>query len=243
VASLPVIGLAHGSRHAGVESSIASLMAAVSAGAGAPARSAFLDLTDPNLTAVAIGLAREGYDEAIVVPLLFTPAFHANVDVPEAARTASEVAGVRLVLADILGTSDDMLDVVAASAAASGIDDRDSVLLFSVGSSDAAANARVHDLAARFATRRTGAVRAGFGTAEPRGRAVLAELAPPMAILPMFLSPGLLLEPLQRQATALGLVMAPPLGDRVAPLVVARYERARGALEPAGVRGIVGAGR
>ena len=58
-------------------------MDAVGDHCGAPARAAFLDLTEPDLEKVASGLAAEGYERAVVVPLLFTAAFHATIDVPQ----------------------------------------------------------------------------------------------------------------------------------------------------------------
>lgn len=226
MAERPVIGLAHGSRHAGVVESIAAVMDAVSAATSAPACPAFLDLTEPDLTAVATTLAAAGHGEAVAVPLLFTSAFHATVDVPQAVREATEASGLRLSTARILGTGDDILEVLAAHAGAVGIGDDDPVLLFAVGSSDADANTAVHDLAGRLAARRGTPVRAGFGTTEPRGTAVLDELGGTAAVLPLFVSSGLLLEPMLRRTAASGQTMAPPLGAKVAPLVAARYREA-----------------
>src|SRR5215212_5655735 len=85
---LPVIGLAHGSRHPGVRSALDELMGAVGDRCGAPARAAFLDLTEPDLETVTSSLAADGYEQAVVVPLLFTAAFHATIDVPQTVRTA-----------------------------------------------------------------------------------------------------------------------------------------------------------
>jgi sirohydrochlorin cobaltochelatase len=55
---------------------------------------------------------------------------------------------------------------------------------------------------------------------------VLPDLTQPAAIVPLFLSPGLLLDPLARLAADRGMVMAAPLGDLVAPLLVHRYRQA-----------------
>ena len=223
---LPLIGLAHGSRHPEVAASIDQVMAATQAIGGMPTYSAYLDLTAPDLTTVATELAARGHGAAVVVPLLFTSAFHARVDVPEAVRDAAETSGVALAVADILGTGDDVLEVASASASAAGVAADASILLFAVGSSDAAANDAVDDLAARFSASRAGAVRAGFGTAEPRGSTVLAELIPPKAVVPLFVSPGLLLDPIARLAAQGGHGYVGPLGERVAPLVVSRYRQA-----------------
>ena len=187
---LPVIGLAHGSRHAGVAPSLAELMDAVGDHCGAPARAAFLDLTEPDLEKVASGLAAEGYERAVVVPLLFTAAFHATIDVPQTVRASADASGVDMIVADIIGTGDDVVQLLQTSAEDSAIPDNASLLLFAVGSSREAANAAVHDLAARLESVRSAPVLAAFGTSEPRPEAVIDQLPEPRAIVPLFLSPG-----------------------------------------------------
>lgn len=222
----PLIGLAHGSRHAGVTGSIAQLMSAVSVAGGIPTASAFLDLVEPDLTTVAIDLAARGYRRAVVAPLLFTEAFHADVDVPDAVREAAAASGLDLVTADILGTGDDVLGVVRQSMRRAHIGDLEAVLLLAVGSSRAEANDAIIDLAARLAADRPGQVTAAFGTRSPRATEVLSQLPEPAAIVPLFLSPGLLLDPLAQLAAGLQLRMAAPLGDLMAPVLVARYAAA-----------------
>jgi sirohydrochlorin cobaltochelatase len=225
-ADLPVIGLAHGSRHAGVAPALAELMDAVGDRCGAPARAAFLDLTEPHLEAVASGLAAEGYERAVVVPLLFTAAFHATIDVPQTVRAAADAASVDLIVSDIIGTGDDVVQLLQTSAADSDLPDNASLLLFAVGSSREAANAAVHDLAARLETVRSAPVLAAFGTTEPRPDAVIDQLPEPRAIVPLFLSPGLLLDPLVDMAAARGWPMADPIGVRAAAVIADRYARA-----------------
>jgi sirohydrochlorin cobaltochelatase len=220
---VPLIGLAHGSRHPGVGESIRRLMATVGAAGGMPTAGAFLDLAEPDLTAVARTLADQGHRSAVVAPLLFTEAFHARVDVPEAVHEAAAASGLALTTAAVLGTGDDMLAVVRASMAQAGIGSAESVVLLSVGSSSEAANEAVADLAARVAAGRTGRVVAAFGTRSPRVADVLPSLTGPLAIVPLFLSPGLLLDPLAELAADRGITMAEPLGDLVAPLLLRRY--------------------
>jgi sirohydrochlorin cobaltochelatase len=227
-ADVPLIGLAHGSRHPGVTGSVDALMAAVARRGGMPTAAAYLDLTDPDLPTAVAALADRGFRRMVVAPLLFTRAFHATVDVPQSAAEAASASGIELATADILGTGDDILSILLDSLRDAGIGDDAAVLLFSVGSSDEAANAAVHDLAARLGACRTGAVRAAFGTRNPRPEEVAAELPQPMAILPLFISPGLLLDPLLRRASKQGLAVAPPLGERVAPLLLQRYRTALG---------------
>ena len=224
----PLIGLAHGSRHPGVRAAIEDLLAAVAEQHAVPVRGAFLDLTEPDLEQVAVELAAAGHRRAVVVPLLFTEAFHATVDVPEAVASAGRRTGLQLRLADILGTGDDVAAVVEDSAAAAGVSDDQALLLYAVGSSRAAANAAVADLARRLARRRTGAVEAGFGTADPRADRVLAALPSPAGVVPLFLAPGLLLDPLRATARDRDLPMAPPLGRRMAGVVWSRYRDVAG---------------
>jgi sirohydrochlorin ferrochelatase len=226
--AIPLIGLAHGSRHPGVNSSLDDLMLATATAGGMPAVGAFLDLAEPDLTNVAQRLAGQGHRAAVVAPLLFTEAFHAKVDVPEAVREARKASGLELVTAAVLGTGDDMLAIVEQSMAGAGIGDADAAVLLAVGSSRVEANDAVVDLAARLTSRRTGKVVAAFGTRSPRVTEVLDDLSGPSAIVPLFLSPGLLLDPLEELATSRGMKMAAPLGDLVAPLLVQRYQRALG---------------
>ncbi|WP_375433531.1 sirohydrochlorin chelatase [uncultured Friedmanniella sp.] len=222
-----LVGLAHGSRHADGTASITSLMSVAAAAGEVDAEAAFLDLAAPDLITVASRLVAAGHRRAVVVPLLFTVAFHATVDVPEAVEQAVAETGLELLVSDILGTGPDVEDLVRASMAAAGVEPTTSVLLFAVGSSNPAANDAVHDLAARLSHARPGAVRAAFGTTDPRVPAVLRELGEPVAVVPLFLSPGLLLEPIQRLTADRGWTLAPPLGDLAAPLVLRRYDRAR----------------
>jgi sirohydrochlorin cobaltochelatase len=230
---VPIIGLAHGSRHAEVGAALDELMSVVGTLAGVPAKAAFLDLTEPDLEHVATELAAEGFDLAVVVPLLFTAAFHATIDVPQTISSAAQATGVELIVADILGTDDDVLKLLHHSAAAADISPTSSLLLYAVGSSREAANAAVHDLAARLAAERTAPVLAAFGTCEPKPQAVLDKMPEPRAILPLFLSPGLLLDPMIDIAAERGWPIAKPLGVAAAPIIHDRYLRA---LSTAGLR-------
>ena len=221
--SLPLIGLAHGSRHRGVRPAIERLLAAVAAAERIPAYAAYLDLAEPDLPAVAVELAAPDHRSAVVVPLLFTSAFHATVDVPQAVAEAAAISGLGLPLAAVLGTGSDVEDLLHKVMAEAGLSPEHSVLLYAVGSSDDVANDDVHALAAALSATRGGAVRAGFGTAEPRATAVLAELREPIAIVPLFLAPGLLLEPMEAMAAERGWAMTKPLAERAAPIVQRRY--------------------
>ncbi len=218
-----LVGLAHGSRQAEGTRAVEQLMTLVGSTGDVDARPAFLDLAAPDLTTTAAALVATGHRRAVVVPLLFTVAFHATVDVPEAVAEATAATGLELVVADILGTGEDTLDLLRASLASGSVPDEHDVLLYAVGSSNEGANAAVHDLAARLGRHRRGRVRAAFATTDPRSAAVLPELGDPVALLPLFLSPGLLLRPLEALAAERGWTLLPPLGDLAAPLVLRRH--------------------
>lgn len=225
-----LIGLAHGSRHPDTPASLARLVRSVTRLAAdqrtpLDGRAAFLDLTEPDLVAVAAQLRELGHDEAVAVPLLFTSAFHATVDVPQAAREAIEGSGLGLRIAPIIGTGEDVLDVLDAIADEFAIDPGTELILYAVGSSDEPANEAVRDLAARLGARRSIRVRATFGTRPPRGMEVLDSITGPVAVLPLFTAPGLLLDPMLAAAARRGVTITPPLETRLAPLVLARYHQ------------------
>ncbi|HEX3196100.1 MAG TPA: sirohydrochlorin chelatase [Propionibacteriaceae bacterium] len=220
----PLIGLAHGSRHPGGSIGIERLMAAVADLAKITTVPAYLDLAQPDLDAAARQLAEAGHTTAVVVPLLFTEAFHATVDVPETVRDVTGSLSLDLVVADILGTGDDVADLLRQSMVEAGIHDQSSVLLFGVGSSRPGANEAVFDLAARLGDGRRGPVRGCFGTCPPGVADVLDGLPEPVAIVPLFLSEGLLLSPVRELASEHGWRMAEPLGERAADLVRRRYD-------------------
>jgi sirohydrochlorin cobaltochelatase len=198
-------------------------MAAVTKRSGLDARPAYLDLAQPDLMSVVGELAAAGHRRAIIVPLLFTAAFHATVDVPEAVGEAAAAAGLELGVTGILGTGEDVAEVIRGVIADAHLDPATDLLLFAVGSSDANANAAVAALGERLSAGRPGAVDVAFGTCEPRASALLADRQGPVAIVPLFLADGLLLDPIRRLATERGWAITDPLGDRAADLVVRRY--------------------
>ena len=205
-------------------------MAAVAEQAKITAMAAYLDLAEPDLGAAALQLSNSGHATAVVVPLLFTEAFHATVDVPETVREVVQTLRFELLVADILGTGDDVADVLRQRLDEAGIGNDSSVLLFAVGSSKPQANEAVFDLAAGLARGRRHPVRACFGTCAPGVADVLDGLGEPIGILPLFLAEGLLLSPVRALASQRGWRIAEPLGERAADLVIQRYDTARGQL-------------
>ena len=133
----PLIGLAHGSRDPRAAVMIGEVMRAVEAlRPGLRAIPSFLDLSEPDLVgAVTTARAEVGFDEAIVVPLLFTEAYHATVDAPTAVGNAQQSTGVALRLAGILGMGEEVLLALEDSAARAHIAAHEAILLYAVGSS------------------------------------------------------------------------------------------------------------
>src|SRR4051794_2985455 len=137
----PLIGLAHGSRDPRAARMIGDVMRAVQAlRPGLVAVPAFLDLSEPDLVAAVTQLRTDhSIAEAIVLPLLFSEAYHATVDAPTAVREAQDATGVSLRLGGILGMGEDVLLALEDSAAAAHIAAHESILLLAVGSSNAEA--------------------------------------------------------------------------------------------------------
>lgn len=218
-----LITLSHGSRHPQAVGLIDELSAAAANSAGVEGYSSHLEFNEPDLrTAVAEAIA-DGHKHLVIVPLLFTRGFHQKVDVPEqlaAVRQEAQRAGADVELADGLGTGlamEELLSRVIARDAPAGAH----VVLVSVGSSDHAANASVDKLARRVAARRAGGNQPcahqpganqpaaeqssadGISVVFATGPNRLAELARHhgrMHLVPLFVSHGLLLDRMYRQA-------------------------------------------
>ncbi len=147
---------------------------------------------------------------------------------PQTVRAAADVSRVDLIVADIVGTGDDVVQLLQTTATDSDLAANASLLLYAVGSSREAANAAVHDLATRLESVRSAPVLAAFGTSEPRPEAVIDQLPEPRAIVPLFLSPGLLLDPVIDLAAEHGWPIADPIGVGAASVISDRYARAIG---------------
>lgn len=168
-----------------------------------------------------------GHERAVALPLLFTEAFHARVDLPETVRQARQATGLDLITADVLGTGGDIEILLEAILTEAGIGPESVVMLYAVGSSDAEANAAVMSLASRLGSRRGSWDFAAFATCDPRGEEQLGRVER-LTVLPLFVSPGLLLTRLEAAAADHDVTVLPPLGTRLAPVIYARYRAALG---------------
>lgn len=233
----PVIVLAHGSRRRGAEDVVHAIAREVGA------RAAFLDFSEFTLDAVVSELRAVGHRRAVVMPLLFTSAFHLRKDVPVAIAEAERNHGVALRATEPIGLGADVAELLVAHwrkahghrAAADSVGD---AVVYAVGSSVPRANEAVADLAAGVGhvlgipARAIFATGGGISMAEHReelGQRDRAQTAP-TAVLPLFFAPGLLLD---KAVNVPGTIVSGPLGTAIAPLVAARVESVTGAANDA----------
>jgi len=205
-----LLTLSHGSRHPRAKEGIRALTEAAADTLGVEWADAHLEFDRPTLAEAAAALSSR---RAIVVPLLFTRAFHAKVDVPAHLAEAREHCA--LTLAEPLGTGPDIaealhkrlrIDAPSASHAT----------LFPVGTSDAeqAANyARLADDLARLAGVDVSVVQATRGDRRFVDKHT--------HVLPLFVTHGTLLDRIPPHLTASG-----PLTTDLADVVANRYRTA-----------------
>ncbi|MFG2005470.1 sirohydrochlorin chelatase [Spirillospora sp. NPDC048911] len=235
----PMVAVAHGSKDPRAAATVAELLAAVQARRpGVPVLTSFLDHAPPNPVRVLDGLAQRGVDEAIVLPLLLTAAYHSKSDIPGVLR---EVRTLRprlsLRTADTLGPHPLLMAALERRLAEADVEIGDpdtAVVLVSAGSSDPSANATIWSLAREWRTRRRrGVVPAFASAAHPTPaeavRALLDAGAPRVAVASYFLAPGYFADKVRRESLAAGAAaVSPVLGaaPEVAELVLHRYDEA-----------------
>lgn len=235
-----LLTLAHGSRHPKAGHGVRALTAAAGRRLGLPddaVRLAHLDLDVPLLDDVARSLAADGFGRAAVVPLLFSTAFHAKVDVPAAVTQAAAESGLELRLAPGIGLGGDLLDVLVGVV---GQDARRGahVVLYPVGSSHEEANREVRRLGERLAARTGHAVTTipATGGAGAGGAGIIecavAHRGEGLHLLPLFVTHGLLLDkvmdqlPFIERSTGCACTASGPLTRALAPIVAERYRAA-----------------
>ena len=252
----PIICLAHGSRHPQADQAVFEIAERISESTGLPAFAAFLDFHPATLTTVAHRVVAAGYSEAVVVPLLFTQAFHARFDVPAAIAEAVESidatssAGLTLHLTDGLGTGADMEELVAdftaqylaevpaiagtasaenADAANAADSSINKLALYSVGSSQPGANEAVAEFAGRVGARlNMRSTRAFVATGDNPGRdtEALLEFADERTVTVPLFVSPGLLWDKAKIRMPNGRKCTRHLGDAVAPVVINRACRA-----------------
>ena len=219
-----LITLSHGSRHPGAAAGIERLTQATGL---RPARAAHLEFNEPDLTTAALELAQLGETEAVVVPLLFTQGYHQRVDVPRALAEASRASHLSLHLAAGLGTGEDLARVLASRTRPGDAH----VVIYSVGSSDTAANNAIRELAHRTFALTGVPVSEEFATRG--GREGIVSLCRKhqdparVRVIPLFVSEGLLLDRL----AGVPATVDRPLGTDLSGLVADRFHHARRAAQ------------
>jgi sirohydrochlorin ferrochelatase len=217
--------------------------------AGLDVRAAFLSRAAPSLPQVLGSLGHDGY--SVVVPLLLTAAYHSKTDIPALlAESRRDLPWLDVRYADVLGPHPLLLAAVErrlaqarfTTARSTEARARTSVVLAAAGSSDAAANARVADLAARWQAdggwRRVIPAYASAASPSP-GEAVRAVSgAGPVVVASYLLAPGYFADQIRRDALDAGaLAVSEVLGaaPEVADVVLDRYLAAARAQRPTGL--------
>lgn len=188
----PLVAVAHGSRDPRAAATVEALLDAVRlARPELEVRTAYLDHAAPTL-----GQALHGLDEAVVLPLLLTEAYHSRVDLPAAINEArARDPRLRVHYGTTLGPHPLMFDVLERRLAEAGVrpDGETAIVLVSAGSSDARANAVIARMA-RDWTGWWGVGPAYASAAGPTPQEAVARLraagAPRVAIAPYLLAPG-----------------------------------------------------
>jgi len=238
-----LVALAHGSRDPRSAETIQALIAEVrTMRPDLRIEPAFLELSKPSLTTVVDKLARAGYDEIVVVPLLLTEAHHAKVDVPEAIAAAmARHENLKIRASSILGLEGVLLEVLDRRLRTALKDARvrelDALVLAAAGSSDSLANQAVARLARMWGARHKLPTVAAFASAAPPAtgeavRSFRADGRRHIAVGSLFLAPGTLPDRAAELALEAGAVaVSAPLGAdaEVARTILARY--AVGAVE------------
>jgi sirohydrochlorin ferrochelatase len=238
-----LIALAHGSRDARSAATIKALVDETRAmRPDLRIEPAFLELSRPSFGTVVDRLVKAGHDEIVVVPLLLSDAYHANVDVPNAvAEATARHEGLQIRITKILGHEPTFLDVLDRrlrdTLSAARVRELDALVLATAGSSDPLANQAVGRLARVWGARHKLPVTAAFASAAPPAtgeavRAFRAEGRRHVAVASMFLAPGFLPDRAAELAMEAGAVaVSDPLGadPELARTILARY--AVGAVE------------
>jgi sirohydrochlorin ferrochelatase len=236
-----MVAVAHGSRDPRAAATVAALLDAVRARRpDVPVHASFLDHAPPAPDRVLDGLALDGADEAVVLPLLLTAAYHSKTDIPGVLnRVRGRHPRLALRTADTLGPHPLLLDALErrlSEAGAAPGDPDTAVVLVSAGSSDASANATVAGLAREWRARGLREVVPAYATAARPApgeavRALLAAGAPRVAVASYILAPGHFADKVRRESQEAGAAaVSPALGaaPEIADLIVRRYT---GALE------------
>ena len=230
-----LVGVAHGSKDPASQDVVERLLAKAAAlRPGLRTTAAYVDNASPSVRSALASLD----EDAVVLPLLLTPASHSKTDVAAAVQEA-RTAGRRLRYGRPLGPHPALVQVLVQRLAEASVDASDPVVLVAGGAIDPDANAQVAATARllleagewptvdiAFAS----TARPGVPTALERLRSQGFSRA---AVARYFLGPGhlpRLVERQARQVDGLEVLVTEPLGaaDELARLVLERYDEALG---------------
>ena len=245
-----LVALAHASRDSRTAKTITALVDEVKAQRpDLRVERAFLDHDHPGarwarpaFQAVVDRLAKAGYDEIVVVPMVLSEAFEGLAGVPEAiADATARHPGLQVRVSAPLGLEACFLEVLDERLRevlrVSRIRELDALVLAAAGSTDPLANQSVARLARLWGTHHKLPVTAAYAASAPPAtgeavRAFRAEGRRHIAVASLFLTPGELTDRAAELALEAGAVaVSAPLGahPEVARVVLARY--AVGAVE------------
>ncbi|GAA4629019.1 sirohydrochlorin chelatase [Actinoallomurus vinaceus] len=230
--TIPLVVVAHGSRDPRAAATIEELLDLVRRSSGVRVVTSYLDHAPPAPGQALGGLVGEGADEAVVLPLLLTAAYHSKTDIPGA---LSEVhsAHPRLTLhyGATLGPHPLMTRALERRLAEVGVrpDPGTALVLAAAGSSDPAANATIGRMARDWRGWRS-VVPAYASAARPTPAEAVRMLydagAPRVAVASYFLAPGYFADKVREESLEAGAVaVSPVLGaaPEVAEITVQRY--------------------
>ncbi|WP_293782027.1 sirohydrochlorin chelatase [uncultured Aeromicrobium sp.] len=238
-----LVALAHGSRDPRSAATINALTELVACmRPDLRVETAFLDLSEPGFDEVVDRLVAEGFSEIVVVPLLLTEAYHAKVDVPQAAEQASSRhADLRIHVTKVLGIESAFFTILdrrlREALRKNRVRELDALVLAGAGSSDPLANAMISRAARAWGSHHRLPTIAAFASSVPPAageevRAHRADGRRHIAVGMLFLAPGVLPDRVKELALEAGAVaVAEPLGAEreIAQVILARY--AVGAVE------------
>ena len=231
-----LLGVAHGSRNAGAQEVVRSLLARTAQlRPGLVTADAYIDNASPSIQHAVAQLAVAGHRDITVVPLLLSAASHSKTDVAASVQGARvEHPGLLLRYARPFGSDPIVVEVLAQRLAEAGAHDLP-VVLVAGGSRDPDANAGVA-ATARLLLERSAFPSVDIAFVSTTAPSVVQALEglraqghSKVALSRFFLGPGYLPRQVLVQAAEVAgveVVVSEPLGDSelLARVVLARYD-------------------
>ncbi len=234
-----LLAVAHGSKDPRSQAGVTALLdLAAAARPGLRTASAYVDNASPSPRRALEELVAQGVDDAVVLPLLLTPASHSKSDLAASVQAGRRAhPGLRLRYGRPLGPHPVLVDALDRRLREAGATGGEPVLLVAGGALDPDANSQVAATARLLWEGRSWpTVDVAFASATgPRVGEGLERLrrlgADRVALARYFLGPGRLPDLVERQARAtsgVDVVVSAPLGPsaELAGLLLERYDEA-----------------